>query len=432
MYHIDPGFLSQFAPREAILASICDIIRLATGRCLVARLTNRRKMSQETPDSKKSIKTFALASFLNDMGSDMIYPVWPLFVTTVLKANMAALGFIDGLGEAIVSLSQAASGFLSDKLKKRKIFIWMGYFFGAASRAGYAMSSAWQHLIPFKVLDRFGKIRSAPRDAIVADISTDRDRGRNFGLLRMMDNLGAFVGILITIALVNTLGYRLLFALAAIPSLVGTVLIILKIKEPKKEGRIFKGLALREIDGNLRLYIVLNAIFALGAFSYSFLLIYAKNAGFRVAFVPVLYLIYTAAAAAFSLPFGRLSDRIGRKAVLEMAYAFWAVICLGIILGRSLPLIVVFFIFYGIHKAALEPVQKTLVTEICPKQFRASSLGAFQMIIGMCALPASALAGVLWESFGPAAPFLLSLLLTGCAGALLLFVRERKNVRGRG
>ena len=162
-------------------------------------------------ETKKTIRTFALASFLNDLGSDMIYPIWPLFVTSVLGTPMSALGFIDGLGEAIVSISQAVSGYISDRIRKRKIFVWTGYLFGSLSRVGYAISSVWQHLIPFRILDRAGKIRSAPRDAIIADISTKENRGKNFGLLRAMDNLGAVCGIIVCILFFGLLGYRNLF-----------------------------------------------------------------------------------------------------------------------------------------------------------------------------------------------------------------------------
>ncbi len=382
--------------------------------------------SPPTRQKRKTLRVFALASFLNDLGSDIIYPVWPLYITTVLKANMAALGFLDGLGEALVSLSQAASGYLSDKWRRRKLFIWIGYLCGGISRLGYALAAAWPQLLPFKMLDRIGKIRSAPRDAMVADISADSDRGRNFGLLRMMDNMGAFFGILISIALINVIGFRALFALAALPSLVGVALIIFFIREKEDGGRkIFKGLVWKDLDRNLRLYMALNALFALGAFSYSFLLIFARRAGFKIGTVPVLYLLFTATAMVFSLPFGRLSDRVGRKFVLFLAFAFWGAACGGFMLARGRAVIVGMFVLYGLHKAALEPVQRTLVTEICPPQFKASALGAFQMIVGLCALPASLLAGVLWETMGGVVPFGVSLSLTGCAALLLLMVKEK-------
>src|SRR4030043_1687486 len=122
------------------------------------------------PDqARKTVRIFAAASFLNDMGSDIIYPIWPLFVTQVLKANMIVLGFLDGLGEALVSISQALSGYISDRIRKRKVFVWLGYLFGASSRIGYALSKTWQHVIPFRILDRAGKVRSAPSDVLTAD-----------------------------------------------------------------------------------------------------------------------------------------------------------------------------------------------------------------------------------------------------------------------
>ncbi|MDW7760790.1 MAG: MFS transporter [Acidobacteriota bacterium] len=383
-------------------------------------------MDSEKPRRRRTIRTFAAASFFNDMGSDMIAPIWPLFVTQILKANMTALGFLDGLGEAVVSLSQAGSGYLSDKWRKRKIFIWTGYLCGALSRFGYAVSAVWTHLIPFRILDRAGKIRGAPRDAVVADISTRADRGRHFGLLRAMDHLGAVCGILLCAFLFNILGFRLLFALAAVPSLAGVFLILRNIQEPaKSDARAFKGLSFRDIGRNLRLYVALNAVFALGAFSYSFLLVLARTSGVGDSKLPFLYLIFAITAAALSWPFGRLADKVGRKPVLFAALALWGCVCVGAITGAGKALIVIpIFILFGAHKAALEPAQKTLAAELAPLDYRASVLGAFQMVIGLSALPASLAAGILWDRIALWAPFSLSLVLTAAAAILLIFVRE--------
>ena len=377
-------------------------------------------------ETKRTLRTFALASFLNDLGSDMIYPIWPLFVTTVLGANMAVLGLIDGLGEAIVSISQAASGYLSDRIRKRKVFIWPGYLFGSISRVGYALSTVWQHLIPFKILDRAGKMRGAPRDAIIADVSTGENRGRNFGLLRAMDNLGAVCGIIICILFSGILGYRNLFLLAAIPSVISALLILFLIKERGPSGsKIYKRLSFSDLNWNFKLFLLLSSVFAIGSFSYSFLLIYAKEFGFKLELVPVLYLVFTAVAFLFSLPFGKLSDRIGRKPVLMLSYVFWGLVPLCIIFVHSYWVVILIFILYGLHKGALEPVQKTFVSEIVPTEYRASGLGGYQMVIGICALPSSLIAGLLWDKIGIFAPFYLSLVLTILSIVMLIFVKEK-------
>lgn len=380
----------------------------------------KRKISR-----KKTIKTFALASFLNDMGSDIIYPIWPLFVTSVLGANMAVLGFIDGLGEAVVSIAKAVSGYLSDKTQKRKVFIWSGYIMGALSRVGYALSTVWPHLIPFRILDRAGKIRSAPRDAILADISTNENRGKIFGILRAADHLGAVFGILICIFFFKILGYRLLFLLASIPSLIGSVLIIRNIKEDKpSDSTIHKGISFRDLSPNFILFLVLSAIFALGSFSYSFLLIYAKDFGFQVVFVPVLYLVYTGTASLSAIPFGKLADRIGRRAVLLISFILWASVSLIIILTHNMIAVILIFVLFGMHKGAIEPVQKAFVSELAPLKYRASCLGAYQMVIGLSAFPASFIAGLLWDKINMFAPFYLSIGLTLTASILLLFIKE--------
>jgi len=377
-------------------------------------------------EARKTVRTFAFASFLNDLGSDMIYPIWPLFVTSVLGANMAVLGLIDGLGEAIVSISQAVSGYISDRIRKRKVFIWSGYLCGSLSRVGYALSAVWQHLIIFKILDRAGKIRGAPRDAAIADISTKENRGKNFGLLRAMDNFGAVCGIVICILFFRMLGYKNLFLLAAIPSSIGALLIFSLIKEKKPADiKIYKGLSFKDLDKNFKLFLLLSSFFALGSFSYSFLIIYAKEFGFQLAFVPVLYLIFTAVAAIFSIPFGRLSDKIGRKRVLILSYIFWGLVCLSFIFIHSYFAIILTFVLYGLHKGALEPVQKTFVSELAPTAYRASTLGGFQMVIGLCALPASLIAGILWDRIGIFMPFYVSLSLTTISVVMLIFVKEK-------
>lgn len=381
--------------------------------------------------NKKNLKTFGWASFLNDFGSDIIFPLWPIFLSSVMGANMAVIGLIDGLGDAIVSISQAVSGYYSDKIGKRKPFIWIGYIFAGLSRIGYALAPTWHFIIPFRVLDRAGKMRGAPRDAIIADMSTSENRGRNFGYLRMMDNLGAVCGVLFTIFFFSHLGYRNLFLIAAVPSLIGSALIFRKIQETKRgEKQIgrkaFKGLSFRDFDKNTTIFFILSSVFALSSFSYSFLLIFANRDGFSVVAVPVLYLIYSAVASATSLFFGKLADKTSRKMVLGISFVFWLLVCLFFIFFHNHTAMVIAFILYGLHLGALEPVQKALVSELAPAHLRASTLGAFQMVVGLVALPSSVIAGFLWGSIGPSAPFYFSALLTCIALCTLFFVNEKK------
>ncbi|MBI2442301.1 MAG: MFS transporter [Candidatus Levybacteria bacterium] len=378
-------------------------------------------------EAKKTVRTFSAASFLHDCGSDMVFSVWPVFVTQVLGANMATLGFIDGLGDAVVSLSQAVSGYYSDRLKKRKVFIWTGYLFGAIAHVGYALSPAWQYLIPFRILDRSGKMRGSPRDAIISDVSDNTNRGKHFGILRAMDNAGAVVGILLAFFLLPLIGYRTLFFVAAIPSLLAVMLVFFVIKEHKTPYiRLYKGISFSHFGQDLLLYTVSNAFFSLGAFSYSFLLIFASGEGFQVASLPLLYLLFTVVAALTSIPFGKLSDRIGRKSVLYLSLTFWAMLLLSLAFSQKMFVVIVAFVLYGLHKGAIEPVQKTFVAELAPKDFVASTLGGFQMVIGLMSLPASFLAGILWDRFGMLVPLYFSFGLTALAVVLLMFVKEKR------
>lgn len=379
-------------------------------------------------ENKKTVWLFSLGSFLNDLGYYAIITVWPVFVTSVIGASVTFLGLIDGLGDAFVSLSQAGSGFLSDKLKKRKIFIWLGYFLAFVSRLIYAVSyQPWQ-LIPGKILDRTGKMRDAPRDAIVADITPKEKRAAAFGILRAADRGGAVLGLLASILLVGYFSYREMFLLAAIPSILGSLIILVFIRESIKSDYIKTEFSFSFVSRDLKIFTLTSAIFTLGAFSDSFYILAASKLGVSLKFVPLFFLAFLLCSSIFAIPFGKFSDKIGRRFVLAVAFILFIIVNLIFIFYNSFWMIFLAFVVYGIHSAAYEGNLKTMVAEFAPIPLRASIIGSFQMLIGLIALPASLIAGILWDAVELKAPFVLSLALSCVALLFLFFVREPKNV----
>ncbi|MBI5421775.1 MFS transporter, partial [Candidatus Peregrinibacteria bacterium] len=332
--------------------------------------------------AKKTIWTFALVSYLNDFGADMVHSLWPVFLTQTLGLNMALLGLIDGLGDAMISISQAVSGYFSDRIHRRKIFIWAGYLLSAVSRFGFAVAGGLPMALSSKLVERAGKMRDTPRDAIAAEVSEHADRGGNFGILRTMDSFGAVCGVLVSIWLIRFMPIRTLFAVAAIPSIVGAILVLTVIHEENNGFKLYEGLHWKNLSGSFRWFLVLSALFSIASFSYSFLLIFAKKFGFTLTEIPVLYLIYMAGAMVASYPLGHLADILSRRAVIFMGFAFWAATLSLLMLSPSPTAIYISFLLFGFSKGAIETVQRTYVSELAPTGYVASALGTFKLVVG--------------------------------------------------
>jgi MFS family permease len=398
----------------------------------------------EPPTERCVIQTFGTASFLNDMGSDIVFSIWPVFVTLLAGTQLAPLilGLVDGVGDMVVNISKGFAGFLSDRLQKRKPFIWSGYVMGASSRIIYGLAPFWQLLVPAKILDRAGKVRGAPRDALIADVSSHETRGRNFGILRALDHAGATVGVLVTIVFVTFLvpwftavysldllaSLRVLFIAAAFPTLIGAVLIILRISDYRKDTKKPR-FRISGINRSLAIFMTLSVIFALASFSFSLVTLYAGNflvfpAINPILGVPVAYLIFTLTAALTSAPLGKLGDRIGRRPTILLGFIFFGAMCVLFLFVPNFWTVFFALIFYGASIGATVPLQRALVSELSPLGVRASILGLYQMLIGFAALPASFIAGFLWVTLGPSFTFGLGLIFTIFATALLPFVRE--------
>jgi MFS family permease len=271
---------------------------------------------------------------------------------------------------------------------------------------------------------------------MVADVSTDRDRGSNFGVLRAMDNLGAVLGVIATLILfgILRLGYRNVFLIAAIPSIIGAVLIFFVIKEkrPAKEAKkptiSYKDLG--RLDDRFWAFTSVSVIFALANFNFSFLIIYAVDSGIHTDVTILLYLLFNLVAALMAYPFGKVADNVGRVPILLLSFAIFCLMCWAFTIAHAIMTVIMLFVLYGLFKAALEPVEKAYVCEIVPPDLKASGLGVYLMATGITALPASFLTGYLWEVYGLAAPFTFSAVLAAiaCLGLLLVIGRYR----GRG
>ncbi|MBI4919999.1 MFS transporter [Candidatus Azambacteria bacterium] len=378
-------------------------------------------------ENKKTVWLFSIGAFLNDFGHYFVFTIWPIFVTSVIGASAMFLGFVDGLGDAFASLSQAASGLLSDKIKKRKIFIWLGYFFAFFSRIIYSFSTRSWQLIPGKILDRSGKMRDAPRDAIVADITPREKRASAFGALRAADRGGAVLGLAASLFLAGYFAYRELFLIAAIPSLAGSLIILFFVKEKITSDGLAPKFSFKFASRDFKVFTALSAIFTLGAFSDSFYILAANKLGVSLKLLPLFYLTYMLFSSLMAIPFGKMADKIGRRPVIGFAFILFMATNAMFIFFNSLWMILLAFAVYGLHGAAYEGNIKTIVAEFAPYNMRASIIGGFQMLIGLIALPASFIAGILWDAVNFRAPFALSLILTAIAFAALFFVREPKT-----
>ncbi|MEM4221844.1 MAG: MFS transporter [archaeon] len=359
-------------------------------------------------NDSKALKAFALSSLLNDLGSDSIKPFWPLFVTNVLGAPVSILGVLDGFGEAISYGIRWPAGWLSDKFKKRKIFIWFGYLMAGLSRIGYAFSSNVAILFPLKAMDRLGKIRDPPRDALLSDIVKKKEKGSAFGILNAADNIGAMLGPLFGLFVFSILSYTGLFLVAAIPSFISVALILFFVKEKKiktKQNRRVK------LDLIFKKFLISGIAFALSWISISFLILWANRAGFEVTLLPFLLFTCSGFSALGSYLFGKLSDGIGRKKTLGFNYLLFSISLFSIALfGNTHPILfsVLLFIIYGLCFGGVTSLHSAFITDIVTKERQAEALGMFSTLFGFSSFGASTIAGILWEVASPEIAFLVA------------------------
>lgn len=390
---------------------------------------NKDKQNQIFKGITKNIFILGLVSLFTDLSSQMVFPLIPLFLITVLGTGAYAVGIVEGAAETAASLLKVISGYWSDKIKKRKPFVLFGYSLSSITKPLFAFANIWSFVLFIRVVERIGKgLRTAPRDAIVAESCDESVRGKAYGLHRAMDGIGSVLGAILAFLLLPVLGYRNIFLLAFIPSIIA-VLVILFIKEKntptKKETRETSiKLSFKELSMNLRLFIIVSSIFALGHFGYAFLLLRAKDIGLADNIAILLYVIFYIVYTICIIPFGILSDKIGRKPILIMGYLVFAITSIGLIFISNIYGILLFFVIYGIFYAMIDGVQRAFIVDLAPKHLKATALGAFHTSIGLVALPGGLIAGLLWDIISPEATFVYGFALSIISMGLFIFVKS--------
>lgn len=373
------------------------------------------------------------ASFLNDVASEMVVPLLPIFLTATLGAGPAAIGIIEGIAEATSSFLKVIAGYVSDRIAKRKQIVFAGYGLAALARSALAVTTSWTQVLALRFTDRIGKgIRTAPRDAIIADSTAPAYRGKSFGFHRALDNAGAILGPVLAFFLISKLNfsYRLIFGIALIPGLLSALSIAVFVKEQKYEKKIASlSLHLKSIDHNFRRYLIVLLIFTLGNASDAFLILRAVDCGMPISMIPLLWGGFNLVKFLVSVPGGSLSDRIGRRPLIIMGWFVYAVIYLAFAVAGSPWQIAVIFLGYGVYYGLTEGVERAFVADLVPAGVRATAYGLYNGAIGLGAFPASVLFGVLWKYAGMQTAFFFAVALAALASTgLLLFVKPERSV----
>lgn len=375
----------------------------------------------------------AVSSLFADISTEMLYPIVPIFLTQILMAPASIVGVVEGIATATQYITQGFSGWLSDKLQKRKAIALVGYTLAAFSKPLIGFSTAWPQVVGARFLDRLGSgTRSAPRDALVAASATEESRGKAFGLEGIGDNLGAFLGPIIAVILLYSLSVhiRTIFYLAFIPAAVATFLIFFVREKHISVPKVKIETELAKFSPHYRKYLFVTALFGIGNSSNAFLILRTKDIGVSLETTILIYAFFNLVAALSSYPSGALSDKIGRKNILLFAFLIFILTYLGFAFTKNIYLIAFLFVLYGIYGGIFRAVGKALATDFTPPHLRASGIGWYSAVVGGSGLVASIVAGQLWVKINPQAAFLYGAVFAVLGSiALYLLIPPKKQSR---
>lgn len=390
---------------------------------------------------EKNVLALGAVSFLTDISSEMVFPILPLFLSAILGVGKEIIGLIEGVADSISSLLDIFVGYVSDTRGERREFVIAGYGISTALKFFLIFANTWQQIFIIRGTERLGKtIRTSPRDAIIAESTAEKMRGRAFGLHRAMDTVGAIAGPAIAYLIFQAFGqgeggFRTVFMVATVPALIAVIAIVLFVREPKRktsadnaggENRTVKKPrfwdSLRALDSRYKRFLLISCVFSLAYFSFALLIVRASDIGMRNEDIILVYLLYNIVYALSSIPAGALSDRIGRKPIIAASFILYGLICVGFVFVDSVWQVVALFALYGIFVASDESVNKAYISDITEDKNRGMALGAYNSAVGAAYLPANAVFGLLWATIGTAAAFGTAAAVSIAAGlAFFLF-----------
>ena len=357
------------------------------------------------------IWALGLVSLLMDVSSELIHSLLPLFLVDALGASVLAVGLIEGLAEATALIVKMFSGVLSDYWGKRKNLALLGYGLAALTKPLFALAPAAGMVLTARLLDRVGKgIRGAPRDALVADITPPEVRGAAFGLRQALDTAGAFAGPLLAVGLMLWLAgnFRAVFWFAVIPAALAVVVLLVGVREPERRSgdkRVnpLRRENIRRLSGAYWRVVGVGAVFTLARFSEAFLVLRAQQSGLPIALAPLVMVMMNLVYAAAAYPFGKLSDRMGRRTLLALGLVVLIAADLVLAVAANWPAVFVGVALWGLYLGMTQGLLSALVADAAPADLRGTAFGMFNLVSGIALLAASALAGLLWDRLG--APF---------------------------
>jgi MFS family permease len=393
----------------------------------------------------KNIIILSLTSLFTDVSSEMLSNLLPLFLVNVLKVRISIVGLIDGIAETTASLVKIYSGVLSDRLGKRKALAVIGYTFSTITKPFLYFANTWGWVLGVRFSDRIGKgIRTAPRDALLAGSTEPQQRGLAFGIHRAGDTAGAFLGLGIATLIIwltqsgNTeltqSTFRIIVLASIIPAVLAVIILWVGAKEVNIQGNKPKAGSIsgwKALDRNFKTFLAIMVLFTLGNSSDSFIILRAQERGLNVLQVMGMLMTFSAVYTLLSGPAGSLSDRLGRRRIILLGWIVYGLVYLGLAMAKTGTQIWLLYAFYGIYYASTEGVAKALVADLVPMERRGAAYGYFNAAIGLSALPASLIAGILWqglgswEGFGAHAPFLFGAILAISAGLLFRFLVQQ-------